>query len=197
MIKRIIWPLIHLVEFNPKIKFNQWGWISQREINRLNNSNNLSKEINFCQKEFLDGAKIGYQTIYDAWKNKVDFTNYEYTVPKLSLALNYLNNNSISKNDNINLNNLKVKILDSRIEPGLVKNNSNFLGLWDKKLIKQELIAGAFGPENIELWDRKPLKQTVRVMYETENRIDIWEWERCLTIDNYKWCVSNINQIII
>jgi hypothetical protein len=194
MIKRIIWPLIHLVEFNPKIKFNQWGWLPQKEIIKLNNPNKILN-LNFCKKEFEDGAILGYKTIYNSWINKKDFTQFDYTVPKLSLALNHLNISKESKE--LNFDSLQVTILDSRIEPGLVKNNSNFLGLWDKKLIKQELIAGAFGPENLDLWDKKPLKQIIRVKYQIDERIDIWEWERCLTIEDYSWCVSNVNQIII
>jgi len=194
MIKRIIWPLIHLVEFNPKIKFNQWGWIPQKEIIKFSTSKK-NIDLDFCKEEFEEGVKIGYKTIYKSWINKLDFTQYDYTVPKLSLALNQLNNSK--ENKQLNLDNIQVKILESNIEPGLVKNNSNFLGLWDKRLIKHELIAGAFGPENFDLWDKKPLKQIIKVKYQIDERIDIWEWERCLTIEDYNWCVSNINQIIL
>lgn len=200
MLKQILWPLIHSFELNPKISFNQWGWMTQQEIKKFKTIKEKKFKIfsnenhQFCKKEFNEGSKIGYKTIYQAYLNKVDFTNYDYTVPELSLALNYLNNDT--NLNKISLDNITVKIIDSWIEPGLVKTNSNFLGLWDKRLIKQEIIAGGFGPENIELWDKKPLKQIVRVKYELNDRIDIWDWQRCITISDYNWCVSNINQII-
>lgn len=195
MIKKIIWPLIHSFEFNPKIKFNQWGWLPQKEIIKLNKSND-SINFDFCKEEFKEGAIMGYKTIQNAWENKVDFTEYDFTVPSLSLALNYLNEKNNIK-DNINLEKLQVKILDTRIECGMVKTNSNFLGLWNKKIINQELITGGLGPENFELWDKRPMKEIVRVRYKNNDRIDIWDWERCLTLNDYNWCVTNINQIIL
>jgi hypothetical protein len=90
MIKKFIWPLIHSFEFNPKIIYNQWGWLPQKELIKLNKSND-SIYFDFCNEEFKEGAIIGYKTIQNAWENKVDFTEYDFTVPSLSLALNYLN----------------------------------------------------------------------------------------------------------
>ena len=34
---------------------------------------------------------MGYNTIYNAYFEKSDFTNYNFTTPELALALNYLN----------------------------------------------------------------------------------------------------------
>jgi len=41
------------------------------------------------------------------------------------------------------------------------------------------------------------MKEIVRVRYKNNDRIDIWDWERCLTLNDYNWCVININQIIL
>ena len=139
---------------------------------------------------------MGYNTIYDSYSKKIDFTNFNFTTPELALALNFVNHFD-EKNYSICLKNLDSEIIGSWIEFGLVKSNSNFLGLWDKDIIKQEILTGFFGPENYNLWDKRPIRQKVLVKYKLSNRIDIWEWQRCLSLPETDWCVSNMNQIII
>ena len=42
-----------------------------------------------------------------------------------------------------------------------------------------------------------PLKQKVKVLYKSDNRIDIWDLERCLMEKNSEWNISNINEILV
>lgn len=204
--KRIIWPLIHPFKFNSKISFKEWGWITQDKINQFCKKKvpssdyinlNLYDYNEFNEKDFIIGSKMGYNRIYESYNdNQVDFTNYDFTVPELSMALNYFKNND-KKKINTCLKNIDAEILGIWTEFGLVKYNSNFLGLWNKNIIKQELLTGGLGPENLILWDKKPIRQKVRVKYILKDRIDVWEWQRCISLPDSNWCVSNMNQIII
>lgn len=87
--------------------------------------------------------------------------------------------------------------MDSWISIGNSKSNDKFLGLWDTQYIQHEIIAGGIGPEIKYIWDQKPLKQTVRILYKLNDRIDIWDWERCLMSEYYDWKVSNMNNILV
>ena len=190
---------------NSNIQKFKWGWITQDKLYQLSKKKIPTNDtINFelynidkiDNQEFKLGSIMGYNTIYNAYFEKSDFTNYNFTTPELALALNYLNYFD-KKNYSTCLKKLDSEILGSWIEYGLVKSNSNFLGLWHKDIIKQEILTGFFGPENYNLWDKRPIRQKVLVKYKLSNRIDIWEWQRCLSLPDSDWCVSNINHIII
>lgn len=212
--KNIIWPLVHkfTLQNNLCIIKYPWGWIPQKEITEFMNepipkTRNIAffpeywEEREFYhQYHFRDGARVGYKTIFNSYFNKEDFVNKYYTTPKLSLAINYFNYllHDIDINTpNINMEDMNIKILGSWISTGNATTNNDLLGLWNKEFIKKELVTGAIGPEIKHLWDKKPIKQTVRVLYELNDRIDIWDWERCLIDDSHTWTVSNINNILV
>jgi len=209
--KNIVWPLIHKFTLQPSLCIVKypWGWISQTKIKKfiedpIPNTKNISlfpeyweeREF-FHQFHFTNGVRMGYHTIFNSYINKDDFTEKSYTTPKLSFAINYLNSNTINKMPNINLDDINVEILGSWIELGNSTSNDKLFGLWDKDYIIHELVAGGLGPEMRYIWDQKPIKQTVRVLYELNNRVDIWDWERCLMMEDCDWKVSNINNILI
>ena len=212
--KRIVWPLLHRYELNSKlnIKKNPWGWISQEDIiklskNKIPKTNASSFSFNDWEDrsiidnlEFKKGVKLGYKCIINSFYKKDNFLENCYLTPKLSIAVNDINDIILEQNIKYEKPELKfkeIKNLGSWVEIGISKSNSKILGFWDKEFIKKEIITGGIGPEIKYLWDQLPLKQKVRVLYKLQNRIDIFEWERCLIEEDYEWKVSNINNIIV
>ncbi len=208
--KKILWPLIHKFRLNPDVclKNNSWGWISQNKIKQISNNNIPKNEIEdiddqnermfYHKYHFRKGVIQGYQTVYQSYCLDKDFIENCYTTPKLSLAINYLN--SINSNiviPNLSFKNMDINILGSWIETGFAESNDKILGLWDQEVLKHELIAGGLGPEVRVIWDQKPMKQKVRVLYQLSNRIDVWDWERCIMVPDSNWSVSNINNILV
>lgn len=179
-----------------------WGWksrnciIDYKQIINNNYDNNV-KKIN--ENHFLKNSIISYNKIYKTYLNEKDFLDFEFTTPKLSIALNNLrensNNDIISKlPKEINVN--KSIILSNSINNELTTNNFKFLGYYNKDEIVHQIITGAIGPEIRHLWDQLPSKQIINVLYQSDNYYDIIEWERNLLESNSEWQVSNINKII-
>lgn len=208
--KSIVWPLIHTFRLRPEIclKNNSWGWISQNKIrefanesipeNNISNSEMFEDRTSYHGYHFRNGVRQGYIRILDSYYNKDDFLENNYTTPKLSFAINHLN--SINNNKiipEINVDNLKVNVLGSWIETGIAKSNDKILGLWNKEQLRHELFAGGIGPEVRIIWDQMPVRQRVRVLYILKDRIDVWDWERCLMVHGSNWNVCNINKIIV
>ena len=202
-----ILPIIH--KFNLRhINTNKycWGWRSQKEIRKIliKTSNikyqphKFDKDIiqrsNIDEDDFEDGAKIAYRKIYESFYNKENFLKKKYTTPELSLAINHI----ISKKKKFNpidINKLESRILTSWIEVGNATANNKLFGYWNCKYIKDEI-----KNSNINhCWDIYvgPLKQKVKVLYKSDNRIDIWDLERCLMEKNSEWNISNINEILV
>ena len=71
------------------------------------------------------------------------------------------------------------------------------MGFYNKEEIIHELSAGVIGPEVRKVWDQQSIKQKIKVLYESNEYLDILEWERDVMIPNQDWQVSNINQILI
>ncbi|VVU95488.1 hypothetical protein CPAV1605_1239 [seawater metagenome] len=207
--KSIIWPFFHNFRLRADIcvKTNPWGLISQSEIKKLVSlkvpdnisksfPDNLQERSFFNQAVFLEGARLGYREIFKSFSNNIDYLEENYTTPKLSLALNQiLSEHQI--NPRLNLNKIDAEILGIWNDIGHATANDKVLGHWCNETIKHELIAGGLGPEVRIIWDQKPIKQKVKVLYNVNNRIDVWEWERCLMMTNYNWTISNINGVII
>lgn len=184
-----------------------WGWRSQKAIRKiLIKSSNIKYQPNmFCKsisdktilidEEFKLGCKTGYKTLFNAFIDNENFLKHRYTTPELSQALNYISKNTNNFNSSIELKNLESRILTSWIEIGYAKSNDKILGRWDLNYLKKEL-----RNSNLQhCWDIYvgPLKQKVKVLYKIDNRIDIWEWERCLMDNDTDWTISNINEILI
>ena len=183
-----------------------WGWRSQKEIRKiLRNTTTIKYQSNMFdenittksyinEKEFQIGSIQAYYKIYETFYDKQNFIKKKYTTPELSLAINHIISKK-SKHKIVKINNLNSKILTSWIEVGNTNENNRFMGKWDYNHIKKE-----FKKSNINnCWDIYigPLKQKVKVLYKSENRIDIWEFERCLMENNKDWNISNINEILI
>lgn len=157
-----------------------WGWRSQNKIKKILKKdnkkveiqNNLQDNINIYKTHFEIGAKKGYKILLEGYNSKIDFLDYYYTNPSLSIALNNLNKNN--KIDNICTENIKIKIIDNRIEKNTINTNFNYFGFFDKNELLHNLIAGGLGPE----WTH------------------IWDWERNIIDNNYTWQIRNINEII-
>ena len=203
---RII-PIIH--KFNLRyIKPSKypWGWRSQKEIRKiLINTNyikyqssmfddSIVKKTIIDEDDFLLGSKEAYYKTHERFYKKKDFLKTKYTTPELSLAINHIlsNTNDIKYYD---IEKLNSKILTSWIEVGNATSNNRLLGYWDCNHIKNQI-------KNSNLnncWDIYvgPLKQKVKVLYKNDNRIDIWEFERCIMEDDSDWTISNINDILI
>ena len=178
-----------------------WGWkdesilrqiiFDKPKINYIGDFNNV---------EFINNTIYPYNLIYKSYLNNIDFLDYEYTNPRLSIALNKLRgdidaNIIFSLPKEIVLKNIKV--LNNVIGNSHTTCNSKFLGYFTKNQILNEITTGMIGPEMSHIWDANPTKQTVTVLYESEFFYDILEWERDLTSDEPNWQVSNINYIII
>lgn len=182
-----------------------WGWRSQECINKI-----ISDKVEYgvepdlfirdnayiYKTNFTLGVKQGYNIIYQGFMDNIDFLQYSYTSPSLSIALNHLNSNR-EKESIIDTSEIKVKILANWIETNTINSKDKILGFYNKDEMIHHLIAGGIGPECSDLWDQTGFKQIVRVKYILDNRIDIWDWERDIIDENLPWQVRNINNIIV
>lgn len=210
MFRKLSLLLIHEKKIcsNSCSKTYPWGWKSKDII--LNYKSNLDKKkiitknlneikTSFNEKKFLNDSIYAYNKIYTSYLKKKDFLDYEFTNPKLSIALNELRNNS--NDDKILKLPEKIsvkdsKILSNKIVNEITTNNFKFLGYYNFNEIVHQIVAGAVGPEVRYLWDQLPIKQKVNVLYKSENYFDIVEWERDLADEEPEWQVSNINKLI-
>ena len=81
-------------------------------------------------------------------------------------------------------------------EHNTINSNDKLLGIYCAKEITHNMCAGFIGPEFKYIWDQLGYKQIVRTLYQLEDRIDVWEWERDITDEETEWQVKNINEII-
>lgn len=194
-------PLIHkytLQVIEPN-KF-PWGWRCQNDIKNILKSVpaykyqpnmfdlEVQEKIKFNEPQFLLGANKGYETIFHHFKDKRNFIKKNYTTPELSRALNYIN--KIQDKQEIIFKKPDVKILTSSILIEYAKSNDKIFGYFDIQELQNDI------PAN--LWDVYvgPLKQNVRVLYNIDEELHVWDWERSL-MGNDEWTVSNINEILI
>lgn len=211
--KKILWPIIHKFKIHNNlclIKY-PWGWMPESNIIDLKYSipkteYNIFFPENWQERERYFSTHLNikvkeiYSSIFNSYINNDNFIEKKNIIPKLSNALNFFNNTLIEydiKKPNMQILNINSEILGSWVSIGNSTCNTKFLGLWDKNQINNELIAGFIGPEIKHTWDLLPIKQNVRVLFQVDNRFDIWDFERCLMIENDNWKVSNINNILV
>ena len=194
-------PLIHkytlqMIEPN---KF-PWGWRCQNDIKNILKSvssykyqpnmfdHQVQEKTRFNEPQFLLGANKGYETIFHHFKDEKDFIKKNYTTPELSRALNYIN--KTKDKQEIIFKKPDVKILTSSVLIEYAKSNDKIFGYFDMQELQNET------PAN--LWDIYvgPLKQNVKVLYDINDEIHIWDWERSL-MGKDEWTVANINEILI
>ena len=70
---------------------NPWGWKDKSLVKNMlfKKSKNIGI-INFNQTEFLKNTIYPYNLIYQSYLDNIDFLDYQYTNPSLSIALNKL-----------------------------------------------------------------------------------------------------------
>tara|TARA_B100001287_G_C22613208_1_gene496196 strand:+ start:252 stop:860 length:609 start_codon:yes stop_codon:yes gene_type:complete len=175
-----------------------WGWKNLVNCNFIKNIKKPSIS-NLNEEQFMKDTLEPYNIIYKSYLNKIDFLDYQYTNPSLSIALNTLRG-KLSDDNIINLPD-KIKVKEISIIKNITKNdyftcNNKFLGYFNKNEIMHEFTAGFIGPEIQHLWDLKPTKQIITVSYKSEDFFDIIDWERNLSVDEPSWQVSNINYIV-
>jgi len=200
--------LLHNFELCPNlcnIKY-PWSWRSKlnnkKLINKIKNpmDTNFKSEDNreFIHKlNFKDDSADAYKIIYECYIKQKDFLDHCYTSPSLSLALNELREKSNIDNLSSDIILIDVKIISSWYEYGLTKSNDKFMGFYNKEEIIHEISAGVLGPEVRKVWDQQSIKQKVKVLYESNEYLDILEWERDVMMPDQDWQVSNINKILI
>ena len=189
-----------------------WSWKSKKLINNYKNMltentneyikiNQMAKKNlnDFNQDIFVNSSIFAYNIIYKSYIDKVDFLDYQYTNPKLSIALNQIRNDTsedliLNLPKKINVNN--STILSNVLKNEFTSDNFKMFGFYNNNEILQELVSGAIGPEVSHLWDQRPIKQVVNVLYESDEYCDILEWERDLSEEDPQWHVSNINILI-
>ena len=197
MIKKNIWPFFHRFRFNKNIK-DCWGFLEQKDIYPIKRKCIRGTKTNYdLSNECKEGMVQGYKQIYNTYYKRDNFLNYLYTTPKLSIALNKLNQITNHEPPLLDFNSLKVYQLNSNIEYGLSKMNNKILGLWTPSYIKNEIMIGMIGPEFQSIWHQQPIRENKNILYQFKNRMDIWTWQRCLLTKNSPWVVYNINNIII
>ena len=188
-----------------KIKY-PWGWksksiIYQHKENLKKTKDIISTNLNkdFDENDFLYNSINPYNLIYKTYIKNNDFLDYEYTTPKLSIALNELRTefdsniiNSLPKKIEVN----ETKIINKNLKNEISTNNFKLFGYFDKFEISNQITTGMIGPEIRHIWDNIPIKQVVNVSYKSDKFYDILEWERDLATKNPEWQVSNINNII-
>ena len=162
MIKKKIWPIIHKFKLNPKRK-DCWGFLDQKDIYPIN-----IKKIDIdhlTNGDLRDGLIQGYKTIFNTYYRKDNFLNHLYTTPKLSIALNDLNQITKHEPPLLDFNSLKVYQLDSNIEYGLLKMNNKILGLWHPSYIKNEIMIGMIGHKFQSIWHQQPIRENKNILY--------------------------------
>lgn len=184
-----------------------WGW---KSINNLYQFKEDLKEhknyvidkklnMNFDEDHFLKHSIIAYNLIYKTYLKKNDFLDFEYTTPKLSIALNELRMDldyNIIDNLPKEIEVSKSNIINKSIKNEITTNNFKFCGYFNNLEITDQITTGMIGPEIRHLWDQIPVKQVVNVSYKSDTFYDILEWERDLRTENPEWQVSNINNIL-
>ncbi len=206
MLRKFMLHLVHDSNICLKIcsKKYPWGWKSKESLvnyKKLLYSQNkkIKTENEFNVDDFLSNSIFAYNLIYKSYIDNVDFLDYQYTNPSLSIALNNLRDYTCYESLNRlprEINVTKYKILSNKIKNEVTTNNFKFLGYYDNLEISHELSAGAIGPEVRYIWDQKPVKQVINVLYKSDDFYDIIEWERDLAEEDPDWQVSNINKII-
>ena len=211
--RKRIFNILHKPNFCHNINYVKypWGWKSNHDVKKivefpiksldknidhLNNNYDLRYIHEYKIREYAEEL---YSKTYYAFLNNYDFLNTTVVCPKLAVGLNYLRSKTdISNfNDDFKINNIKV--LDSWIKYGSIRNISKFLGFYNDKEILHELSAGILGPEVQTVWDQRSLKQKVRVIIESDifdERLDVLDLERDLMVTNGEWQLSNINRVI-
>lgn len=204
MIRQKLFSLIHPVHFRHYLLKDCWGFISQEQLFYHKKKDCYSRMMHpdletrkkFNLNEFKIGVKQGYKMVYKSFYQKENFLHKNFTTPKLSLALNHLQKNLKHEDPILNFNNLSIHILHSNVEYGLVKSNDKILGLWTPSCIKKDILTGMIGPEFQTSWNQQPIRQTVIVLYQFDNRRDIWTWQRSLSTPQRNWVIYNINNIL-
>lgn len=204
MIRQKFLSIIHPVHFRHYLLKDCWGFVSQEQLfyhkkndcySRVMHPNlELEKKVDL--DNFKIGAKQGYKMVYQSFYQKENFLHRNYTTPKLSFALNYLQRSLNHRDPILNFKNLSIHVVHSYIEYGLVKSNDKILGLWTPNCIKKDILTGMIGPEFQTNWHQQPIRQTVVVLYEFDSRKDIWYWQRSLSTTQRPWIIYNINNIL-
>ena len=211
-LKKLIWNNVHKFKINKNVCLikNPWGWIPQKEILKLKkykipesieyNSYIKDKKV-FYEVHLINYIKKIYFNMFKSYFMKQDFTEKLYISPKLSLALNYFNqliieNNLYIKEPELDINHIQIEVIGSWLSNENTTSNDKILGIWYFEQIKHEIITGALGPEITYTWDQAPVKQTVLLQVKVNNHIDILKIERCLSANNDKWKINNINNIV-
>lgn len=181
-----------------------WGWKDKSQIERdnmkvLNKNEFFSYQKNENENEFMKNTIYPYNLIYKSFVNKVNFLDYQYTNPQLSIVLNKIRNITDDKLLNKlpnEINCIETKIISNDFKFDFFTCNTKYLGYFNKEEVYKEITKGFIGPEFDHIWNDRPLKQVINVLYKSEYFYDTLEWERDLTLEEPEWQVSNINYII-
>lgn len=196
--------------FNPNlcnkinVKENPWGWKSFHNIQSIVDYP-ISQHSMFLnhERKYIHEYKLNelteemYNKTYYAYLNNYDFLNSSLYCPKLANGLNFLRNQTSIDNLDENIKIKNITLLGSWIKYGRVKNNKKLFGIYDDDEFIHEISAGMIGPEIQAIWDQQSIKQKVRLLIESNNRKDVFDFERNLMIHNDNWQLCNINRIII
>lgn len=182
-----------------------WGWKSKEQINDIKEYNLLKNDINIDDYElkYIHEIKVKeyceeiYKKTYYSYLNNYDFLNTNLLSPSLANGLNYLRSKSDINNLNKNIRINNIKLINSWIKHGNIKNTSKIFGYYNINEIAHELSAGMIGPEIQSIWDQRAVKQKIRLNIELEDREDIFEFERDLMDKDNDWQLCNINRIIV
>ena len=182
-----------------------WGWKSREQINDIKEYNLLKNDINIDDYElkYIHEFKVKeyceeiYKKTYYSYLNNYDFLNTNLLSPSLANGLNYLRSKSDINNLNKNIKINNIKLINSWIKHGNIKNTSKIFGYYNINEIAHELSAGMIGPEIQSIWDQRAVKQKIRLNVELEDREDIFEFERDLMDKDNDWQLCNINRIIV
>ena len=176
----------------------------------------------FDQITVCHGAKLAYLSLYEDFYNNVDLVDANYCDVSLGYFLNDLQDYIVFKDEalktlsrkeaaswNLKYNSIhhppidhienavQVDILGSWLTTGLVFNHDKILGTCSMLELKHFIVIGAIGPEVPSMWNQIGIKQMVRVQYNIDGFIDIWDFERDVMVDKQLWQLNNINGLII
>ena len=186
---------------NNKYPLGRTSNISKKIIKKSNiefESNDYREFIN--HDEFKTYSCLAYKKILKTFYHKLDFLDFNYTSPELSIVLgDLINDIKDIQFDKIKyeVENINSEIINIWYEYGFTQSNNKFLGFLNGQEIIHEIMVGMIGPEIRHIWDQKAIKQKVLILYDSDIHRDLFEWERDLMLPDQNWQVSNINGLLI
>lgn len=143
-------------------------------------------------EELCKGLSRAYFLLmHDYSRPTTEFKKKHYLTPKLSIALDIFH----MSREIVPIGEIQsITLVNKRVVHEYTEYQDKYAGYYSSREIIEQLIAGFCGPES-PLWIKIPRKEQMRVLYTTNTRMDVIDFERDMETDG-DWVICNINKII-